>query len=148
MSTQHTISVSNLTYSHKPGSPPSLEDINIRLPQGSRTIICGANGGQKSSFIGAPLLIMIFKAGKSTLLQILAGKRLITAPGAEVRIKDRDVFRDSPPGVTFLGTEWFVFSARSDSYYYFSQMFQGDESGRSWGYKGFNLLGLSRRLQA
>ncbi|KAJ7433815.1 P-loop containing nucleoside triphosphate hydrolase protein, partial [Mycena galericulata] len=42
--------------------------------------------------------------GKSTLLQILAGKRLVNA--ADIRIKDRDVFRDSPPGVTFLGTEW------------------------------------------
>lgn len=47
-------------------------------------------------------------AGKSTLLQILAGKRLISAQGSDVRIKGRDVFRDSPPGVTFLGTEWFV----------------------------------------
>ena len=47
-------------------------------------------------------------AGKSTLLQILAGKRLITSQGADVRIKGRDVFRDSPPGVTFLGTEWSV----------------------------------------
>lgn len=45
-------------------------------------------------------------AGKSTLLQILAGKRLIN--NANVRIKDRDVFRDSPPGVAFLGTEWLV----------------------------------------
>lgn len=26
--------------------------------------------------------------------------------GADIRILDRDVFRDSPPGVTFLGTEW------------------------------------------
>lgn len=47
-------------------------------------------------------------AGKSTLLQILAGKRLITSQGADVRIKDKDVFRQYPSGVTFLGTEWFV----------------------------------------
>lgn len=45
-------------------------------------------------------------AGKSTLLQILAGKKLIA--GADVRIKGRDVFHDSPAGVTFLGTEWSV----------------------------------------
>jgi len=43
-------------------------------------------------------------AGKSTLLQILAGKRLVK--DADIRIMDRDVFRDSPPGVNFLGTEW------------------------------------------
>jgi CCR4-NOT complex subunit CAF16 len=41
-------------------------------------------------------------------LQILAGKRLVIAEGADVRIKGKDVFRESPPGVTFLGTEWFV----------------------------------------
>ncbi|KAF9462623.1 P-loop containing nucleoside triphosphate hydrolase protein [Collybia nuda] len=83
------VSVSNLTYSHNPPFPPALLDINLHLPRGSRTIVVGANG-----------------AGKSTLLQILAGKRLITAQDSDVRIKGRDVFRDSPPGVTFLGTEW------------------------------------------
>jgi CCR4-NOT complex subunit CAF16 len=50
-------------------------------------------------------------AGKSTLLQILAGKRLVNATGADVRIQGRDVFRDSPPGVTFLGTEWYPLPA-------------------------------------
>jgi CCR4-NOT complex subunit CAF16 len=49
-------------------------------------------------------LLTVVTAGKSTLLQILAGKRLVN--GADIRILDRDVFRDSPPGVTFLGTEW------------------------------------------
>ncbi|KAH7929487.1 P-loop containing nucleoside triphosphate hydrolase protein [Leucogyrophana mollusca] len=82
-----TISVSSLTYHHTPDSTPSLSNIELHLPAGSRTIIVGANG-----------------AGKSTLLQILAGKRLVK--GADIRIKGRDVFRDSPPGVTFLGTEW------------------------------------------
>ena len=45
-------------------------------------------------------------AGKSTLLQILAGKRLISSPGTDVSIKGRDVFRQTPDGITFLGTEW------------------------------------------
>jgi len=82
-----TIAVEGLTYHHVPNSPPSLNNINLHLQPGSRTILVGANG-----------------AGKSTLLQILAGKRLVK--DAEIRIKGRDVFRDSPPGVTFLGTEW------------------------------------------
>jgi len=64
-----------------------LSDISLQLPSGSRTVIVGANG-----------------AGKSTLLQILAGKRLINNNG--VRINGRDVFRDSPPNIAFLGTEW------------------------------------------
>ncbi|CAA7259739.1 unnamed protein product [Cyclocybe aegerita] len=84
-----SIAVANLTYCHNLFSPPSLVDVDIALPPGSRTILIGANG-----------------AGKSTLLQLLAGKKLVTAVGADVRISGRDVFRDSPPGVTFLGTEW------------------------------------------
>ena len=59
------------------------------------------------SFILA-LYLTLSSAGKSTLLQILAGKRLVSSPGADIRIKDRDVFRNSPEGVSFLGTEWYV----------------------------------------
>lgn len=50
----------------------------------------------------------MYVAGKSTLLQLLAGKKLVTTAGADIRIKGQDVFHDSPPGVTFLGTEWLV----------------------------------------
>ena len=39
------ISVSSLTFAHTPLAPPSLQNIDIHLPHGSRTIICGANGG-------------------------------------------------------------------------------------------------------
>ncbi|RDB22708.1 putative ABC transporter ATP-binding protein C20G4.01 [Hypsizygus marmoreus] len=85
----NAIAVSNLTYRHRPDSPPALIDIDLHLPRGSRAIVVGANG-----------------AGKSTLLQILAGKRLVSTQGTDIRIKGCDVFRDSPPGVTFLGTEW------------------------------------------
>ncbi|KAI0320210.1 P-loop containing nucleoside triphosphate hydrolase protein [Amylostereum chailletii] len=87
------IEVQNLTYAHNGTSSASLKDVSLHLPKGSRTILVGANGG-------TPM------AGKSTLLQILAGKRLITAPGAQVHIQGIDVFRGSPRGVTHLGTEW------------------------------------------
>ncbi|KAJ7047390.1 P-loop containing nucleoside triphosphate hydrolase protein [Mycena alexandri] len=77
-----------LSYAHNSNTQsPALDSISLDLPPGSRTVIVGPNG-----------------AGKSTLLQILAGKRLVNT--ADIRIKDRDVFRDSPPGVHFLGTEW------------------------------------------
>ncbi|KAF8529127.1 P-loop containing nucleoside triphosphate hydrolase protein [Hysterangium stoloniferum] len=84
---EHAISVQGLTYSHTPAAPPSLINIDLHLPPGSRTLLIGANG-----------------AGKSTLLQILAGKRMTKE--ADVRVLGRDVFRDSPPDVTYLGTEW------------------------------------------
>ncbi|EPT00803.1 hypothetical protein FOMPIDRAFT_1030243 [Fomitopsis schrenkii] len=86
---QYEVDIEHLTYNHTPSVPPSLINVSIKLPKGSRTILVGANG-----------------AGKSTLLQILAGKRLILSEGTHVNIKGRDVFRNSPPGVTFLGTEW------------------------------------------
>ncbi|KAF8639728.1 hypothetical protein AX17_000990 [Amanita inopinata Kibby_2008] len=83
------ISVANLTYAHNSDSAPALLDVNLHLPPGSRTLLVGANG-----------------AGKSTLLQILAGKRLISAADTDIRVKGRDVFRDTPEGITYLGTEW------------------------------------------
>ena len=52
------------------------------------------------------LIYILVTAGKSTLLHLLAGKRLISMAGTELKVKGCDVFRDSPSGVTFLGTEW------------------------------------------
>lgn len=45
---QWAIQTSHLTYCHKPNTPPSLRDINLALPHGSRTILIGANGGMQS----------------------------------------------------------------------------------------------------
>ncbi|KAH9939237.1 P-loop containing nucleoside triphosphate hydrolase protein [Epithele typhae] len=84
---QWEISIESLTYSHAAGALPSLSNVTIQLPKGSRTLLVGANG-----------------AGKSTLLQILAGKRLVS--GTEIRVQGKDVFRSTPAGITFLGTEW------------------------------------------
>ncbi|KAF9055252.1 P-loop containing nucleoside triphosphate hydrolase protein [Hymenopellis radicata] len=84
-----TVAVHGLTYTYQGTADAVLSDISLSLPRGSRTILVGANG-----------------AGKSTLLQILAGKRLVSTPGADIRVKDCDVFRKSPEGVSFLGTEW------------------------------------------
>lgn len=39
------IFIQNLTYFHDPSGPPSLRDVNISLPKGSRTLLIGANGG-------------------------------------------------------------------------------------------------------
>ncbi|KAG6884710.1 hypothetical protein C0993_008778 [Termitomyces sp. T159_Od127] len=99
------ISVSHLTYRHQPGTDLSLHDVALSLPRGSRTIIVGANGGMLGHF-ARPFPQPRFSAGKSTLLQILAGKRLVSTQGAHIFIQGHDVFRDSPLGVSFLGTEW------------------------------------------
>ncbi|KAL7008790.1 CCR4-NOT regulatory complex component [Cystobasidiomycetes sp. EMM_F5] len=65
---------------------PALRGVDLVLPRGSLAILIGSNG-----------------AGKSTLLQILAGKRM-TRSGAKVL--GQDVFFKTPPGVTYLGTEF------------------------------------------
>ena len=95
--------VTALTYAHSPLNPPALDRVSLHLPTGSRTLLIGANGGPSSplSFFATHLPI----AGKSTLLHILAGKRLVTTP---VFVKGRDVFRDTPDNITYLGTEWSV----------------------------------------
>jgi CCR4-NOT complex subunit CAF16 len=105
------IFVQNLIYSYDPSAPPTLSDINISLPKGSRTLLIGANGGMHFACSNQWIDHSSLLAGKSTLLQILAGKRLVKSEGARILIKDRDVFRDTPPGVTYLGTEWKVLVA-------------------------------------
>ena len=110
----YEISIDHLTYTHREGDSPSLSNVTIHLPKGPRTILVGANGGEHTPQLGdsfkfrtgAEHISVIKLAGKSTLLQILAGKRLISSPGVDVRIKGRDVFRQTPAGITFLGTEW------------------------------------------
>jgi CCR4-NOT complex subunit CAF16 len=100
------VSVNNLTFSPQGALEPALDDVSLSLPKGSRTLLIGANGGQPLSLsrseISSPVTNI---AGKSTLLQILAGKKLIK--GADVTIKGLDVFYQFPEGVTFLGTEWY-----------------------------------------
>ncbi|KAJ5173937.1 uncharacterized protein N7500_001868 [Penicillium coprophilum] len=81
-----SIEVQNLSYKFQDGSD-GLENINLSLPAGSRTLLIGANG-----------------AGKTTLLRLLAGKRL--APTNTIAVGGKDPFKDSLDGVTYLGVEW------------------------------------------
>ncbi|KAJ3113433.1 CCR4-NOT regulatory complex component [Phlyctochytrium bullatum] len=82
--TNQAIEVKDLTFSY--GGPTILENVNIELPPGSRTLLIGANG-----------------AGKSTLLKLLAGKTMVKGG---VRVLNKNPFFESSEGVTYLGTEW------------------------------------------
>lgn len=72
---EHVIEVNDLCFNY--GGPPILDHLNFKLKEGSRCILVGANG-----------------AGKTSLLRILAGKRLIHG---HVRVLGRDAFLDAPP---------------------------------------------------
>ncbi|RUS35354.1 hypothetical protein BC938DRAFT_471637 [Jimgerdemannia flammicorona] len=81
-----TLAVQIPTLNFSYGGPPILQDINLQLPRGARCLLVGANG-----------------TGKTTLLRILAGKRMVKD---EVRVLGKNAFVDAPLGVTYLGTEW------------------------------------------
>ncbi|PWN33235.1 uncharacterized protein FA14DRAFT_135343 [Meira miltonrushii] len=87
---QLSVDVKNLTFSFAPdsGAKPALENCNLQLTRGSRCLLIGANG-----------------AGKSTILRLLAGKRM-ASKGAHMRVFGKDVFHQAPGGITYLGTEW------------------------------------------
>ncbi|KAJ5675916.1 hypothetical protein N7462_008813 [Penicillium macrosclerotiorum] len=81
-----SIAVQGLSYKFQDGSA-GLENVQLDLPPGSRTLLIGANG-----------------AGKTTLLRLVSGKRL--APTDTVTVGGKDPFKDSLEGVTYLGVEW------------------------------------------
>mmetsp|Transcript_1901 Transcript_1901/g.2101 ORF Transcript_1901/g.2101 Transcript_1901/m.2101 type:complete len:305 (-) Transcript_1901:46-960(-) len=84
------ISVNSLQFAF-PGNTPFINDFTLKLPPGSRCLLCGANG-----------------AGKSTLLQVLAGKFMVS--------KDMISVYGQPPfhttsltcsgDLTYLGGSW------------------------------------------
>ncbi|KNC76093.1 hypothetical protein SARC_11396 [Sphaeroforma arctica JP610] len=80
------IEVTGLNYAYK-GGMPVLFDVNMKMPKGARCLLVGANG-----------------TGKSTLLRILAGKKLVHSTKCEVL--GHDPFQSTPNGLTYLGSEW------------------------------------------
>ncbi|KAJ5092265.1 hypothetical protein NUU61_007135 [Penicillium alfredii] len=81
-----SIEVQGLSYKFQDGSS-GLEDVQMILPPGSRTLLIGANG-----------------AGKTTLLRLVSGKRL--APTDTIAVGGTDPFKHGLEGVTYLGVEW------------------------------------------
>ena len=124
---------------------------SLRLPSSTSSWLFQAPPGQFSSAQMEVCSFILLRAqltrpaGKSTLLQILAGKRLVTAAGADIRVKDRDVFRDAPPGITFLGTEWSVHRLASSATPH--ALSKGYESCRQRRYRRLGILGLCWGLQ-
>lgn len=84
------IDCQDLTFAFAEGQDPVLNNVNIQLKRGDRCLLLGANGGELG------ILAVLTPAGKSTLLRILAGKRLTKTRNC--KILGQDVFMN-PPGV-------------------------------------------------
>ena len=93
----NNVSVNNLTFSYPQynASESSLAfeiaDFSLNLPPGSRCLLSGANG-----------------TGKTTLLQVLAGKYMV--PRSDVLVLGRPAFHDvaltNSGELSYLGTAW------------------------------------------
>lgn len=87
----YAIDVQDLTFSYDTHRNKTiLQDLNIRLPEGSRTLLIGANG-----------------SGKSTLLRILAGRHL-SKPENGVKVLGLNAFRDTKLNFhrAYLDCDW------------------------------------------
>lgn len=87
---ENSVVVRSLQFGY-PGGRPIISGFNMTLPRGSRCLLCGANG-----------------VGKTTLLQVLAGKYMV---GQDVvRILGRPAFHDihlsSSGDLSYLGPQW------------------------------------------
>ncbi len=72
------ISVTNLTFSYDAKTlPPTLRNLNLTLPKGSRCLLLGANG-----------------SGKSTLLRLISGRHLAKPEGC-ITVLGLNAFRDT-----------------------------------------------------
>lgn len=107
--TDYAVEVTDLTYRFKESPEPAVENINLKVPWNTRTLVVGANG-----------------AGKSTLLKLLSGKHLCLTGNIKVNgldpfsplsmttsidntlIENDDGFgnKGECQVSTYLGTEW------------------------------------------
>lgn len=105
-----SIVAKGLTYRFQNGAP-GLNNVNLDLPSGSRTLLIGGKHSiltlinpysTKAHNTDTPPTAN--GAGKTTLLRLLAGKRL--APTDTIAVGGTDPFKDGLEGVTYLGVEW------------------------------------------
>lgn len=85
------ISITDLSFSYDPKTlAPTLQQLNLSLPKGSRCLLLGANG-----------------SGKSTLLRLISGRHLAKPEGC-IQILGLNAFRDTRLNFhrSYLETDW------------------------------------------
>ena len=82
------VHVNAMTFAYRK-KQPTLKDVNLNLPKGSRTLLVGDNG-----------------AGKSTLLRILSGRHL--TPDCTITVLGKDAYFDTSlnEARAYCATDW------------------------------------------
>lgn len=57
------IEIEALRVRHRPGGPPALDGLDLRLPPGRRTVVIGASGSGKSTLVAALTRFVPYEAG-------------------------------------------------------------------------------------
>ncbi|MFH8678037.1 thiol reductant ABC exporter subunit CydC [Streptomyces lydicus] len=75
------VEITDLRVRHRPGGPPVLDGVSLRLPPGHRVVLRGASGSGKSTLLAALLRFVPYEAGSIRV----GGRELRDCAAADVR---------------------------------------------------------------
>ncbi|MFF9899018.1 thiol reductant ABC exporter subunit CydC [Streptomyces longispororuber] len=75
------VEITGLRVRHRPGGPPALDGVDLRLPPGHRVVLVGASGSGKSTLLAALMRFVPYEAGSIRL----GGRELRDCAAADVR---------------------------------------------------------------